>query len=60
MIYQRELRIIRVEEIRRKNIIKKSPIKGPFINVVIEVRFVAVGSLVQALLETLEKECCSS
>ncbi len=59
MIYQRDLRIIRLEEIRRKNNIKKSPIKGPFINVVIEVRFVVVGSLVQALLETLEKECCS-
>ncbi len=59
MIYQRDLRIIIKEKKRRKNGIKKSPIKGPFINVVIEVRFVAVGSLVQALLETLEKECCS-
>ncbi len=59
MIYQRDLRIIRLEEMRRKKQHKKSPIKGPFINVVIEVRFVAVGSLVQALLEKLEKECCS-
>ncbi len=59
MIYHRDLRIIIKEKKRRKNGIKKSPIKGPFINVVIEVRFVAVGSLVQALLVKLEKECCS-
>ena len=32
---------------------------GPVINVIIEVRFVVVGLLVQALLEKLEKECYS-
>ncbi|WP_375567282.1 hypothetical protein ACE6HX_05920 [Bacillus pumilus] len=38
---------------------KKAPSWGFFINVIIEVRFAAVGLLVLASLETLEKECCS-